>query len=442
MGQGSTSQRNLAVVILAAGQGTRMKSARPKVMHEIAGLPLLKHVLNAAEALAPSHIVVVRAPSQEDVAKIAEPHFATVQPQALGTGDAFTCGVRGLPDNFTGDVLLVYGDTPLVSPETLKALITHHSAYDFAATILAMVPPEPFGYGRIFQNSDGTLKQIIEEKDATPEQKAVRICNSGIAIYKFEKLAERLGRITNNNAKKEFYVTDLPPIIQGEGEKCGVTRGDYYELRGVNDRAQLAELELAWQHMKRLQVMQNGATLLDPNTVYFSHDTEIAEDVTIGQHVVFGAGVKVEKDVLIKPYSHLEGALIRSGATVGPFVRLRPGSDIGAESKIGNFVEVKNSKLGKGVKVSHLAYVGDAEIGDNTNFGCGAVTVNYDGKNKHKTKIGKDVMVGCNVNLVAPVSVEDGAYIAAGSTITETVPKDSLAIAREKQTTKSNWKKK
>ncbi|MBI1326581.1 MAG: bifunctional UDP-N-acetylglucosamine diphosphorylase/glucosamine-1-phosphate N-acetyltransferase GlmU [Alphaproteobacteria bacterium] len=436
------SKRNLAVVILAAGQGTRMKSAKPKVMHEIAGLPMIKHVIKAAEGLKPSHIVVVRAPSQDEVAETAKPHFSTVQPQAMGTADALKCGTRALPDDFTGDVLMIYGDTPLVSTHTLNALVTHHRAFDVAATILAFVPPEPTGYGRIFQNGDGTLKEIIEEKDASAEQRAVRICNSGLAVYRFEKLMDRLAQIKNENAKAEFYVTDLPPIMQAEGEQCGVTRGDYYELRGVNDRAQLAEMELAWQHLKRLEMMQNGVTLQDPNTVYFAHDTKIAADAVIGQHVVFGAGVVIEENVILKAFSHIEGAHIKANATVGPFVRLRPGAEIGADAKIGNFVEIKNSKLEKGVKVSHLAYVGDAEIGANTNFGCGAVTVNYDGKNKHKTIIGKDVMVGCNVNLVAPVTVEDNAYLAAGSTITETVPKDALAIAREKQTTKENWKKK
>lgn len=425
--------QELAVVILAAGKGTRMKSKLAKVLHPIAGLPMIVHIVKAAEALQPQKIIVVLAPGMDDVAVAVAPHATAIQQTAKGTADAVKAATEQLKD-FKGQVLVIYGDTPLVTPATLSALLQHHRRGDgLGATFLAMVPPDPKGYGRIFQNQDGTLARIVEEADASDDEKLVRIVWSGLIVMEGDGLHDRLGRIKNDNAQKEYYLVDLTKILQQDGLSAGVVRGDYYELRGVNSRAQLAELEMAWQHRRRLEVMASGVTLQDPNTVYFTWDTQIGNDVTIGPGVVFGPGVTVHDDVEIRAFSHIEGAVIRSRAAIGPFARLRPGSDIGEHAKIGNFVEVKNSTVGAGAKANHLGYIGDADLGENSNFGCGAITVNYDGMTKSKTVIGKNVMIGSNSNLVAPVTVEDGAYVAAGSTITKDVPADALAIARAHQ---------
>jgi bifunctional UDP-N-acetylglucosamine pyrophosphorylase/glucosamine-1-phosphate N-acetyltransferase len=425
--------RDLAVIILAAGKGTRMKSNMPKVMHEIAGKPMIQHIVSTAEKLSPKKIVVVIADDMDAVAEAVKPHHTVIQKQQLGTGDAVKAAMPALSE-FKGDIVVLYGDVPLITAETLSTLISHHRAGDnFGATVLAMVPPNPTGYGRIFQNADGTLKEIIEEKDATEEQRLVRLVWSGFMVFDGEKLPDYLNKLTNKNAQQEYYLVDVPALMAKDGIKSGVIRGDYYELRGVNSRAQLAELEMAWQHNKRLAMMDAGVTLLDPNTVYFSADTVIGRDVVVGQHVVFGEGVTIETGADIKAFCHIEGAVIKSGAAIGPFARLRPGTEISEDAKIGNFVEVKNAKIGKGSKANHLGYIGDAEIGDHTNFGCGAITVNYDGKYKSKTTIGNNVMIGSNSSLIAPITIDDGAYVAAGSTLTHNVPKDDLAIARARQ---------
>ena len=428
----------LTVIILAAGQGTRMKSSQPKVLHEIAGLPMLGHVIKAAEALNPARICVVTNPALPQVAAAAAPHMVAHQEKALGTGHALKCAIEQLPD-ITGDVLMLYGDVPLLSAVTLEGFLQHHRQGDFGATVLAFVPPEPKGYGRIFQNGDGSLARIVEEADATPEEKLVRLCNAGPLLLKAEGLAQRLGRLEPKNNQGELYVVDLPKILNDDGIACGVIRGEYFELRGINDRAQLAELELGWQHRHRLQVMRSGVTLQDPNTTYFNHDTHIAQDVVIGANVVFGPHVTVESGAVIRPFCHLEGVTVGAGALVGPFARLRPGTTIGADAHIGNFVEIKNADIGQGAKINHLAYVGDADVGARSNIGAGVITANYDGYDKHRTVIGANVMVGSNANLIAPVRVEDGAYVAAGSTITKNVPADALAVSRTQQDIKQGW---
>ncbi len=298
---------------------------------------------------------------------------------------------------------------------------------------MAMAVPDPTGYGRIFQHANGTLKGIVEEKDATADERLVRLCYSGLMVVEGDGLLARLNRIQNTNAQGEYYLVDLPRIFAEDDIETGVVRGNFYELRGVNTRAQLAELEMAWQHRKRLEMMHTGVTLLDPNTVYFAADTVVAPDTVIGASVVFGEKVTIESDVEIRAFCHIEGAHIQSGAVIGPFARIRPTSVIKQDAKIGNFVEVKNSTIGVGAKANHLGYIGDAELGDHSNFGCGAITVNYDGKVKSKTTIGKYVMVGSNASLIAPLTVEDGAYIAAGSTITQNIPEDTLAVSRAKQ---------
>jgi bifunctional UDP-N-acetylglucosamine pyrophosphorylase/glucosamine-1-phosphate N-acetyltransferase len=430
-----TAQK-LAVVILAAGQGTRMKSKLPKVLHPIAGLPMIRHIVLSAEALDPDRIVVVLAPGMDQVAAAVAPHVTAIQSKPQGTADALKAAMTAL-DGFKGQILVIYGDTPLVTPQTLQALLDHHrGGQDFGATFLAMAPPDPKGYGRIFQNKDGTLNRIVEEADATADEKLVRLVWSGLLVLEGEELAARLDKIKNHNAQKEYYLVDLPGILREDGLSTGVVRGDYYELRGVNSRAQLAELELAWQNRTRLAMMASGVTLQDPNTVYFCWDTQAEADVTIGANVVFGEGVCLESDSTILPFCHIEGAVVKAGAKVGPFARLRPGTEIGLDAKIGNFVEVKNSRIGEGAKANHLGYIGDAELGEHSNFGCGAITVNYDGKAKSKTIIGRNVMIGSNSSLIAPVTIEDGAYVAAGSTITNDVPADALAIARARQDVK------
>jgi len=427
--------KDLAVIILAAGKGTRMKSDMSKVMHPIAGMPMIKHIITTAESLNPKKIIAVLAPEMDDVAQIVSPHSVAIQKEQLGTGHAVKCAVEMMGD-FVGDILVLYGDVPLVTAQTLNGLIAHHrNGENYGATVLVMVPPNPTGYGRVFQNPDGTLKNIIEEKDATDDERLVRMVWSGFMIFDGAILSGYLARLNNKNAQGEYYLVDVPALMAKDGRSSGVIRGDYSELRGVNTRAQLAELEMSWQHAKRLEMMEQGVTLLDPNTVYFSTDTKIGQDTVIGQHVVFGAGVIISSHVEIRAFCHIEGASIQSGAVIGPFARLRMGSEISEDAKIGNFVEIKNAKIGKGSKANHLGYIGDAEIGEHTNFGCGAITVNYDGKKKSKTIIGNNVMIGSNASLIAPIIIGDGAYVAAGSTLTHNVAKDDLAIARARQET-------
>ena len=297
-----------------------------------------------------------------------------------------------------------------------------------------MAPPDPTGYGRIIQNPNGTLKHIVEEKDASPEEKLIRLANCGLIVMEGEDLADHLDKIKNKNAQGEFYLTDLPAALAENNIETGVIRGDYFELRGVNSRAQLAELEMAWQHRKRLEMMDEGVTLLDPNTVYFAADTKIGRDTVVGQGVIFGPNVDIEDNVEIRAYCHIEGATIKSGAQIGPFARIRPDTTIEEKVRIGNFVEVKNSRIKEGAKANHLGYIGDAELGAHSNFGCGAITVNYDGQTKSKTIIGDHVMVGSNASLIAPIEIGDGAYIGAGSTLTQNVGADDLVVARGKQT--------
>lgn len=426
------SVQELAVIILAAGKGVRMKSATPKVLHKIAGLPMISHIVRTAESLKPKKIVTVIGEGMDDVASATAPHPTAIQKQQKGTADAVKSALSVLGE-FAGQILVLYGDVPLVSKTTLEALISHHRKGKFGATVLAMAAPDPTGYGRIFQNSDGTLNRIVEEKDASDDEKIVRLVNSGLMVLDGENLGERLDKIKNKNSQGEFYLVDLPKILSEEKIATGVIRGDFYELRGVNSRTQLAELEMAWQHRKRVEMMDEGVTLLDPNTVYFSPDTKIGRDSIIGPSVIFGPHVEIEDNVEIRAYCHIEGAKIKSGAQIGPFARIRPDTVIDGKARIGNFVEVKNSHIGEGAKANHLGYIGDAVLGAHSNFGCGAITVNYDGKTKSKTLIGDHVMVGSNASLIAPIEIGDGAYIAAGSTVTQNAAPDDLVVSRAKQ---------
>lgn len=437
----ATQNKNLAVVILAAGVGTRMKSSLPKVMHKIAGKPMVLHALDTARALGAEKIITVIGPAMEDARDAVAPHPITVQERRLGTGDAVKAALPELK-GFSGDVLILYGDVPLVSEQSLQALLDHHRTGNFGASVLAMAPPDASGYGRIVQNPDGTLKAIIEEKDASAEEKMIRLCNSGIMVIAALGLEKNISAIKNDNAQGEYYLVDIVTEINRAGGQCGVIRGDYRELRGVNTRSQLAELESFAQDILRHRAMDNGATLIDPRSVYLSADTQIGRDVILHPGVVIGPGVRIGDGAEILPYSHVEGAVIGAGASIGPFARIRPGSTIGEDAEVGNFTEVNRSALGQGVKAKHVSYLGDAQIGAESNIAAGTVIANYDGFFKHKTVLGENVSTGCNCTLVAPVKVGEGSIIAAGSTIDQDVPPGALAIAREDVEIKKDWAKK
>ncbi len=425
----------LAVVILAAGRGMRMKSALPKAMHHLAGRPLIHWLLDSVKALKPVRVIIVTAPDMDDLRTAVAPHTCVVQQKALGTGDAVKAALPALK-GFKGDVLILLGDMPLITISTLKGLIkVRHHDDDTALSVLgAYYNPAP-AFGRLVENADGTLSSIVEHKDATPEQRKINLCNTGAFCVDATNLVKWLGKLTNKNAQKEFYITDLPAIAAKGGFKTRIAiTEDLDEVQGVNSRVDLAMLEYVVQSAMRLNALEDGVTMHDPASVYFSYDTEVGKDVVIEPNVFIGPGVKLSDNVTIRAFSHIEGATLKSGVTVGPFARLRPGAELAENVHIGNFVEIKNAKLGKGVKAGHLAYIGDATVGEGTNYSCGAITANYDGVNKHKTVIGKNVMVGSNVNLIAPVTIGDGAYLAAGSTITADVPKDKLGIARARQT--------
>lgn len=433
------TDNGLAIIILAAGKGTRMKSAKVKVLHEIGGLPMISHVIKTAESLKPEKIVVVIGPDMEEVAEAVKPHATVIQKNRNGTGDAVKTALPALK-NFKGeDVLIVCGDVPLVRTEDLKNLIKARKQHKAGISLAAMFPADPGPYGRMVVSRDGTLEKIVEAKDATEEEKMITLCNAGILCADAKHLGSWLGKITNKNTQKEYYLTDLPAIAAQDGAKSVIVEFPDETVLGVNDRANLAMVEYVFQHDKRLAALLDGVTMTDPETVYFSWDTRIASDVVIEPNVVFGPGVSVASGSTIRAYSYLEGARIGKNASIGPFARLRPGADLGENVKIGNFVEIKKSKIGRGSKVSHLAYVGDTSMGEDTNFGCGAITVNYDGFDKYQTVIGDNVMIGSGVNLIAPVRVNNGAFVAAGSTVTEDVPANALSIGREPAKLRKGW---
>lgn len=434
------SKRKLACIILAAGKGKRMKSALPKVMHPLAGRPMLHWLLESVKALGPEKIIVVSAPDGEAVRAAAPECDHAVQEVPRGTGDAVRAALPALA-GFDGDVLILLGDMPLLSTQTLRALIEkrYHDGQTVMAVLGAEYDPVP-AYGRLVLGTDGALARIVEDKDCSADERSIKLCNTGAFCVDGTQLPMLVRALDNDNAQGEYYITDIVALAAQHDMNAHVhiTRKPE-EVRGVNDRADLAALEKIVQHNLRQKALAGGASLSDPDSVYMSWDTQIGSDVIIEPGVFCGPGVVIEEGAHIKAYSYLEGATVKSGAAIGPFARLRPGAVIGADSRIGNFVEIKNAQLGRGVKAGHLAYIGDAVLGDDVNFSCGAITVNYDGANKHKTVIGSGVMVGSNVNLVAPVEIGDGAYIAAGSTITKAVPGDALAVAREKPVIIDGW---
>lgn len=431
----SKSKHDLAVIILAAGRGTRMKSKAPKALHPLAGRPLIGWLLATVQLLKPARVVVVIGPDMDDLRAAVAPVPCVVQAKALGTGDAVKAALPALK-GFKGDVLILLGDMPLISRATLKGLIkARHHDRDTGLAVLGAVYDHTPPFGRLVENTDGTLARIVEHKDASSEEKKINLCNTGAFCVAAEHLVKWVAKIGNRNAQKEYYITDLPVIAARAGYKTQIAvTDDPDEVQGVNSRVDLAMLEYVVQAGMRLNALAAGVTMHDPASVYFSYDTEIGKDVVIEPNVFIGPGVVIDNDVTIRSFCHIEGAVIKSGSTIGPFARLRPGAELAEDVHIGNFVEIKNAKLGKGVKAGHLAYIGDATVGAGTNYSCGAITANYDGLNKHQTVIGKNVMVGSNVNLIAPVTIGDGAYLGAGSTITQDVPKDKLGIARARQT--------
>ena len=435
------SKAGFAALILAAGEGTRLKSAAPKVLHELAGWPLIRHVTEALRPLGPAETVVIIGPGMEAVGRAVMPAKTAIQSPPRGTGDAVraaqtTLGPR-LAKGDIADVLILYGDTPLLRPETLEALLKERRRAPGAAIAAAgFRPADPSPYGRFVLDPDGTLARIVETRDASPEERKIGLCNGGIMAVDARCLFDLVDKIGNDNAKREFYLTDIVALARAQGLACRVAELPAEELVGINTRAELAEAEAIMQRRLRHRAMENGATLVAPETVFLSADTQLGRDVIVEPNVVFGPGVSVADNVRIRSFSHLDGATIATGAIVGPFARLRPGAVLEADVHVGNFVEVKASRLGKGVKANHLSYFGDSEVGAGTNIGAGTITCNYDGFNKHRTVIGKEAFIGSNTAFVAPVTVGDGAYVATGSVVTHDVPKDALSIARARQVDK------
>ena len=427
--------KDLAVVVLAAGAGTRMNSDLPKVLHPIGGAPMIAHVLATARALDPARLIVVLAPGMDDVAAASAPAVVAIQRKPRGTADAVMAAREALRGH-DGDVLVAFADTPLIEPRTLENLLaTRRGGTACAAAVLGMDLDDPGAYGRLVTTGDGKLDAIVEARDATPAERAITLCNSGVMALDGAVMFDLLDAVTDSNAKREFYLTDLVRIARARGLECrAVVADDNDELMGVNSRTELALAEQVFQWRARQAAMEGGATLVDPASVHFSFDTVLGRDVTIEPNVVFGPGVDISDGAVIRAFCHIEGARIGRGAVIGPFARLRPGADLGEASRVGNFVEIKNATLAAGAKANHLSYIGDAQVGRNANIGAGTITCNYDGFRKSETRIGNDVFIGSNTALVAPVVVGDGAVVGAGSVITDNVPADALALARGRQT--------
>ncbi|WP_431469954.1 bifunctional UDP-N-acetylglucosamine diphosphorylase/glucosamine-1-phosphate N-acetyltransferase GlmU [Sphingosinithalassobacter sp. LHW66-3] len=431
----------VAAVILAAGKGTRMKSDLHKVLHPIAGRPMLLHLVASVGALAPERTIVVVGAGREQVEAAVHPHGAETVHQAeqLGTGHAVAQAEAPLA-GFAGDVLILYGDVPLVTPATMRRMLDRLHGDDApAAVVLGFRPADPGAYGRVIADPDWRIAKMVEFKDATAQERAETLCNSGLMAVRSADLFALLRRVGNDNAAGEYYLPDIVVLAAADGRHSAVIETDAREVAGVNSRGELAALESEWQSARRARAMAEGATLTAPETVWFAHDTAIGRDVTIGPNVVFGPGVAIADGATIHAFCHIEGATIGSGASVGPFARLRPGTQLGEGARIGNFVETKKAVLGKGAKANHLTYLGDAVIGAGANIGAGTITCNYDGFGKYGTEIGAGAFVGSNTALVAPVSVGAGAMIGAGSVITANVEADALAVARGTQEARPGW---
>jgi bifunctional UDP-N-acetylglucosamine pyrophosphorylase/glucosamine-1-phosphate N-acetyltransferase len=421
------SQTDTAI-ILAAGLGTRMKSALPKAMHPIAGQAMLCHLLQSVQTVF-GQIAIVIGPGMQPLADLAAPYPTAIQHDRRGTAHAALAAAEHFG---TGDVAILFADNPLIRSETLRRLITERRAQNAGLALMAMRPADPARYGRLVLEN-GHVSRIVEWADATEAERAIPLCNAGALCGPAAKVLDWLRAIRPDNAKGEYYLTDLVRLATVAGETVIAVEAGEDELRGINSRAELAKAEAAVQTRLRQAAMDNGVTLIAPETVFFAFDTAIGPDTVVHPHVVFGPGVTIEGPAEIRAFSHLEGCRIATGAMIGPYARLRPGTDIGASAHVGNFVELKATKLGAGAKANHLAYLGDATIGARTNIGAGSITCNYDGTNKHRTEIGEGVFVGSDSVLIAPVTLGDGAFIAAGSVITRSVAADAMAFGRARQ---------
>jgi bifunctional UDP-N-acetylglucosamine pyrophosphorylase/glucosamine-1-phosphate N-acetyltransferase len=422
---------NTIAIILAAGLGTRMKSNRPKAMQPIAGRPMLSHLL-AATAAAFDRSVVVIGPDMADLAAAAAPHETVVQAERLGTAHAALQAAHLFGD---GLVAVLYADNPLVSAATMRALAERLAAGDAGIVLLGTTPPDPGRYGRLVMDGD-YVTSIVEYADASDAERCITLCNAGVFVARAADMKIWLEAVRPDNAKGEFYLTDIVTIARAAGANIAMVEAPFSECMGINTRAELSLAEATVQAALRAAALDAGTAMAAPDTVFFAADTSLGADVTIGPYVVFGPGVTVEAGVVIKAFSHLEHCTVHEGAIIGPYARLRPGADIGTGAHVGNFCEIKAASIGPGAKVNHLSYIGDAEIGAGTNIGAGTITCNYDGKRKHRTTIGAKAFIGSNTALVAPVTVGDGALVAAGSTITKDVLPGTMAIARGRQVSK------
>ena len=416
-------------ILLAAGLGTRMNSSLPKAAHPLAGRPMLRHLVESCQGVF-DRVVVVVGPGMESLASIAAPHPVVVQHERLGTAHA-ALQARALFGD--GDVAVLYADNPLISAGTLRRLLD--TSRGAGLGLLAMRPEDPGRYGRVIARG-GQVERVVEWADASAEERAVPLCNAGVLCAKAGDLAGWLAAVGNDNAKGEFYLTDIVALAAAEGAAVRAVEAPEAELRGVNSRAELAAAEAEIQHRLRAAAMTAGVTLIAPETVFFSADTVLAPDVTVHPHVVFGPGVRVGQGCEIRAFSHLEGCVVGEEALIGPYARLRPGTRVGSRAHVGNFVELKAADLADGAKANHLSYLGDASVGPGSNIGAGTITCNYDGVSKHRTSIGSDVFVGSNSILVAPVAIGDGAHVAAGSVITQAVEPDAMAFGRARQVNK------
>lgn len=428
----------VAVVILAAGQGSRMKSDLPKVLHQVAHAPLLVHAMQSAQAIDAAQLVVVTGHGGAAVGAAAQAYdpsaVIVTQEEQLGTAHAVHQAADALAD-FEGDVIVLYGDTPFIQEDTLRAMLQAR-ADGASVVVLGFETAEPGRYGRLVTGADGGLDAIVEAKDATPEQLAITLCNSGVICADRSTLFTLIEAVGNDNASGEYYLTDVVGLARSTGDACAAITCSEAETMGVNSRADLAAADAAFQARMRAEVLENGVTMHAPDTVFFAYDTHVGRDAVIEANVIFGPAVTVESGALIRAFSHLEGCHVSQEAVVGPYARLRPGAEIGNGARVGNFVEIKAATVGEGAKVNHLSYVGDADVGDGANIGAGTITCNYDGVFKHQTIIGKRAFIGSNTALVAPVRVGDDAMTGSGSVITEDVPDAALGLARAKQATK------
>ncbi|MBD3678179.1 MAG: bifunctional UDP-N-acetylglucosamine diphosphorylase/glucosamine-1-phosphate N-acetyltransferase GlmU [Rhodobacteraceae bacterium] len=429
-----------SLIILAAGQGTRMNSDLPKVLHEVAGAPLFAHAMGSGAALEPERTVLVVGHGAEAVRKAAEeidPEIAiAVQEEQLGTAHA-VLQARAALDGVSGDAVVLYGDTPFIRPETLERMA--EARRNHAVVVLGFEAADPARYGRLVMEGEDLLR-IVEFKDASEAERAIRFCNSGVVMADAATLFDLAGAVGNDNASGEYYLTDIVEIARARGLSATAVSCDEAETMGVNSRSDLAAAEAAFQARARAEALDNGVTLIAPETVFFSADTYLGRDALIEPNVIFGPGVTVETGARIRGFSHLEGCHVGAGATVGPFARLRPGAELANDAHIGNFVEIKNAEIGEGAKVNHLTYIGDASVGEATNIGAGTVTCNYDGVMKHRTEIGARSFIGSDTMLVAPVRVGDDAMTATGSVITKDIPDGALGVARVRQDNKPGFK--